>query len=205
MTCHPGFIKIHFSNARYKRHITGEGPSPQQQKKNAVNCPKCNKKMNKASLLAHMERIHGEPCMVLPELPELCLASHQPREYIIRWPRMHKKWPCHVEGCPYQTQTNTNFHKDFMHRYPYDSIHVADEFCAPWRKCELLVCGLQCAFPTFSLHKESAICTQGWITKQSRDTANHILWANEQVFTVDGTPTESVGSFWYQGRVESCT
>jgi len=105
MICHPGFIKTHFSDARHKRRITGVGPSPPQQKKTAVNCPRCNKKMNKATLSAHMERIHGEPCMVLPELPKAFLASHQPREHIINWPRAHKKWPCPVEGCLYLLHT----------------------------------------------------------------------------------------------------
>ena len=108
MMCHPGFIKTHFSNARCKRRITGEGPSPQQHKKTAVNCPKRNKKMNKASLLAHMERIHGEPCVVPPELPEAFLASHQPRTHVINWSRVHKKWKHPVEGCPHKASTNAN-------------------------------------------------------------------------------------------------
>jgi len=87
MTCHPGFIKTHFCDARHKRRITGEGPSPQQLKKTAVACPRCNKKMNKASLSVHTERIHGEPCVVLPELPEAFLASHQPRAHCTVAPR----------------------------------------------------------------------------------------------------------------------
>jgi len=42
-------------------------------------------------------------------------------------------------------------------------------------------------------------------SQQSRDTDNKILQADEQVFTVDGTPTESVGSFRHLGRQETCT
>jgi len=143
MICPTGFIKTHFSVSRYKRRITGEGPSPQL-KKTAVNCPKCNKTMNKTSLLAHMETIHGEPCVVLPELPEVFLASHQPQEHVIKWPPVQKRWPCPVEDCPYQAETNTNFYNHFMCRQLYDSIHITDESQAPWPKCEL--CGLQCPF-----------------------------------------------------------
>jgi len=201
MIYHPGFIKTHFSDVRYKRRITGVGPPPQQQKKTAVNCPRCNKKMNKASLLAHMERIHGEPCVVLPKLPEAFLASHQPRTYIINWPRVHKKWKCPVEGYPYKASTNTNFHNHFMYRHPYDSIHVTNESLEPWDKCEL--CGLQHPTPTWRCHTESATCIRGWIAKRRRDIANKILQADEQVFTIDGTPIESVGSFRYLGRAES--
>jgi len=115
MTCHPGFIKTHFSDASHKRRLTGAGPSPQQLKKTAVTCPRCNKKMNKASLSAHMERIHGEPCVVLPELPEVFLASHQPRACVINWPRVHKKWTFPVEGCPHKARMNASFHNHFRH------------------------------------------------------------------------------------------
>jgi len=150
-----------------------------------------------------MERIHGEPCMVLPELPEAFLASHQPRTCVINWPRVHKKWKCPVEGCPYKASTNANFHNHFMYRHPYDSIHVTNESLEPWDKCEL--CGLQHPAPTWRCHTESATCIRGRITKRSRDIANKILQADEQVFTIDGTPIESVGSFRYLGRAESRT
>jgi len=157
-----------------------------------VNCPKWNKKMNKASLLAHMERIHGEPCVVSPELPKALLASHQPREHVINWPHVHKKWLCPVEGCPYQARTNTDFHNHFMHRHPHDSIHVTDESIDHWNKGEL--CGLQHPLPTWRGRAESATCLRGYVPKQRRDIANKILRANEQVFTIDGTPIESAGS-----------
>jgi len=52
-------------------------------------------------------------------------------------------------------------------------------------------------------HTESATCIRGRITKRSRDIANKILQADEQVFTIDGTPIESVGSFRYLGRQEA--
>jgi len=203
MMCHPGFIKTHFSDARCKHRITGEGPSPQQLKKTDVACPRCNKKMNKTSLLAHMERIHGEPCVVPPELPEAFLASHQPRACVINWTHVHKKWKCPVEGCPCKASTNANFHDPFMCRHPCDSIHVTEESPEPWNKCKL--CGLQCPLPALRRHTESAACVRGQITKRSRDTDNEILQANEQVFTVDGAPTESVGSFRHLGRQETCT
>jgi len=105
----------------------------------------------------------------------------------------------------YQTKpsTNANFHNHFMCRYPYDSIHVTDESLDPWNKCEL--CGLQCPLPTYRSHTESATCIRGRITKQSRDITNKILQAEEQVFTIDDTPVESVGSFRYLGRQETCT
>jgi len=77
MMCHPGFIKTHFSDTRYKRRITGEGPSPQQLKKTAVTCPGCNKKMNKASLSVHMETIHGEPSRSIPGLTSAQGLRHQ--------------------------------------------------------------------------------------------------------------------------------
>jgi len=73
----------------------------------------------------------------------------------------------------------------------------------PWDKCEL--CGLQHPHPTWRCHTESATCIRGRITKRSRDIANKILQADEQVFTIDGTPIESVGSFQYLGRAESHT
>jgi len=179
MICHPGFIKTHFSDARCKRRITGEGPSPQQLKKTAVAFPRCNKKMNKASLSVHMETIHGEPSVMLPKLPEAFLASHQPRACVINWPRVHKKWDCPVEGCPYKASRNANFHNPFVCRHPYDSVHITDESLEPWNKCEL--CGLQCPFPALRSHTESATCIRGRIAKRSRDTANKILQADEQV------------------------
>jgi len=135
ITCHPGFIKTHFSDARCKRRITGAGPSPQQLKKTDVIC-RCNKKMNKASLLAHLERIHGEPCAVLPELPEAFLASHQPRAcVIINWPRVHKKWACPVEGCPalcYSSKrlVNTWHIVPYEHELEYQSSASAPMICA---------------------------------------------------------------------------
>jgi len=116
---------------------------------------------------------------------------------------VHKTWPCPVKGCPYKASTNANFHNHFMYRHPYDSVHITDESLDPWNKCEL--CGLQHPLPTWRGHTELATCIRGRITNQSRDIANKILQANQQVFTIDGTPTESVGSFWYLGRVESCT
>jgi len=54
-------------------------------------------------------------------------------------------------------------------------------------------------------HTESAACIRGRITKRSRDIANKILRADEQVFTVDGAPAESVGSFRHLGRQETRT
>ena len=48
-------------------------------------------------------------------------------------------------------------------------------------------------------------CIRGRITKRSRDIAKKILQADEQAFTIDGTPIESVRSFQYLGRVESRT
>jgi Reverse transcriptase (RNA-dependent DNA polymerase) len=201
MICHPGFIKTHFSDATYKRRLTGEGPSPQQLKKVVVECPNCKKKMNKASLASHMERAHGEPLMVIPELPAAFRRSHQPTAYTIEWPRVHKKWPCPVEGCPYQASTNANFHNHFMYRHPYDSIHITDESTAPWPKCSL--CGLQTPFPTFRSHTESETCIRGRITQRSREIANDILQNSEQTFTIDGTTIESVGSFRYLGKVET--
>jgi len=140
---------------------------------------------------------------VLPGLPEAFLASHQPRAYVINWPRMHKKWKRPVEGCPYKASTNANFHNHFMYRHPYDSIYVTNESLEPWDRCEL--CGLQHSHPTWRCHTESATCIRGRITKQSRDIANKILQADEQVFTIDGTAIESVGSFRYLGRAESRT
>jgi len=88
-----------------------------------------------------------------------------------------------------------------MHRCPCDSIHVTDESLEPWNKCEL--CSLQCPLPAWRSHTESATCVRGRIAKRSRDTANKILQADEQVFTVDGTPVESVGSFRCSGRQEA--
>jgi len=159
--------------------------------------------MNNASLSAHMERIHGEPCVVPPELPEAFRASHQPRACAINWPRVHKKWKCPVERCPCKASANANFHNHFMCRHPCDSIHIADESPEPWPKCE--PCGLQCPFPALRSHAESATCAGGRITKRSRDTANKILQADEQVFTIDGAPEESVGSFRHPGRQETRT
>jgi len=113
-----------------------------------------------------------EDCCYLP-----FLASHRPRAYVINWPRVHKKWKCPVEGCPYQVSTNANFHNHFMYRHPYDSIHLTNESLEPWDKCEL--CGPQCPLPTLRSHTESATCIRGWITKRSRDIANKILQADE--------------------------
>jgi len=200
--CHPGFIKTHFSNASCKRRLTGAGPTPQHLKKTAVTCPRCNQKMNKASLSAHTERIHGEPCAVLPKLPEAFLASHQPRTCVINWPHVHKKWNCPVEGCPHKASTNANFHNHFMCRHPCDSVHVTDEPPEPWDKCEL--CGFQCPLPALRSHTESATCIRGRIAKRRRDTANKILQADEHVFTIDGAPMESVGSFRHLGRQKTC-
>jgi len=53
------------------------------------------------------------------------------------------------------------------------------------------------------LHTESATCIRGRITKRSRDIANKILQADEQVVTIDGAPTESVDTFRYLGRQEA--
>jgi len=131
------------------------------------------------------------------------LVSHQPRAYVINWPRVHKKWKCPVEGCPYQASTNANFHNHFMYRHPYDSIHLTNESLEPWDKCEL--CGLQCPLPTLRSHTESVTCSRGRITKRSRDIANKILQADVQVLTIDGTPIESVGSFRHLGRQETRT
>jgi len=46
--------------------------------------------------------------------------------------------PC--GGLPYKASTNTNFHNHFIHRHPYDSIHLTNESLEPWDKCEL--CGV---------------------------------------------------------------
>jgi len=43
--------------------------------------------------------------------------------------------------------------------------------------------------PKWGGHAESATDQRGRITKQSRDIANNILWANEHVFTIDGAGT----------------
>lgn len=132
MIWHPGFIKTHFSNARCKRCITGREPSSQQQKKTTVACAKWNKKVNKASQSACMERIHGEPCVMLLEPPEGFLASHQPQEHVINCCHVHKKSKCLMEDCPYQAWTNANFHNNFMCKCPYCSIHITNESWAHW-------------------------------------------------------------------------
>jgi len=90
-----------------------------------------------------------------------------------------------------------------MCRHPYASIHLTNESLEPWDKCEL--CGLQYPLPTLRSHTESATCIRGRITKRSRDIANKILQADEQVFTIDGTPIENMGSFRYLGRQETRT
>jgi len=116
---------------------------------------------------------------------------------------MHKKWNCPVEGCPCKASTNANFHNHFMCMHPYDSIHVTNESLEPWAKCEL--CGFQCPLLTLRSHAESATCIRGQIAKRSRDIANKILQADEQVFTIDGAPAESVGSSRCLGRQETRT
>jgi len=88
-----------------------------------------------------------------------------------------------------------------MHGHPCASVHVTDESLDPWNKCEL--CGLQCPLHACRSHPESATCIGGRIVKRSRDIANKILQAAEQVFTVDGAPAESVGSSRHLGRQEA--
>ena len=105
------------------------------------------------------------------------------------------------EICQTKPSTHANFHNCFMHRHPYDSVHVTDESLEPWPKCE--PCGLQCPAPAWRCHTESTACIRGRIAKRSRDIANKILQADEQVFTIDGAPTESVGSFHCLGRQEA--
>lgn len=117
-----------------------------------MKCSLCIKKQLKSSLTSHMEKIHGSPCVVLPEIREAFLATHQPTAHVIDWPCVHKKWPCPVEGCPYQASTNANFHKHFIQRHLYDSFRITDEHQDFWTKCEL--CGLQCEWPTLRPHLE---------------------------------------------------
>jgi len=64
----------------------------------------------------------------------------------------------------------------------------------------LKLLGLNVSYVVYSVpsylqitHRESATCRRGQITNQSREIANNILWANEQIVTIDGAPIESLG------------
>jgi hypothetical protein len=150
-----------------------------------------------------MLRLHSRIDDPVPELDEAFLASHSKVTYVIKWPRVHKKWLCPAPGCYKYLSSNSSFHVHFMCRHPYDSCHIIDESSVPLPHCQL--CGYQCRFPLFRKHTSSKLCRDGQVTKSNREANQRILQQNDYTFYLDGQPIESTNTFPYLGRIESKT
>lgn len=199
MTCVPGFIRSHMSDASYRRRTSGEGETLRERQRRRVVCPECSKSLAASSLSTHLLSQHG-----IASRSQQAPADRRSAEYRVSFPKTLRRLACPVEGCGGSAVTHEGLRRHFMHRHVTDTIVILQEGTTPLPRCEL--CDMFVGpYAIGRSHQNTAHCRRGAAAKRRRHALEDVRASDEVIFSVSGSPLDRVGVFKYLGRMLSDT
>jgi hypothetical protein len=112
----------------------------------------------------------------------------------------HKR--CPVPACTARPSSHHALHLHFWNQDSHDSIHILEEYPAPFPKCEL--CGFQVPRGSWN-HQNTQMCKEGRAHKQQLEAAIQAHRAQAVTFQACNTPLEAVKTFKYLGCYTTST
>ena len=198
------------STHAYTRRITGVGETYRERSLQKVVCELCGQETNLQHLKKHQmtrkcnqgqeaQRATTQPNPVA----DMLLNEHQPEvmespasEYLVSMDGITET-PCPVANCPAHPKQAAKMRLHFRSRHNKDTIIIEEEGRLPR-------CG-NCGLFQMSVgprHQQSLDCQRWTKTRLDRDSCKVNKKAVlETVFSVQGTPIETVTEFKYLGRV----
>ena len=199
MTCIPGSLRTHHSEAGYKRRLEGHGDDYRARKRQRMSCPECALDLAIGSLPSHLRSQHGIEAV---GNTGVAFMVEIPRRYTVTYPPpvvLH--CACPVEGCIYQSPNANRLRQHFASRHPRDELVITGDGSTQCGACGRMVT----LYGWRRGHATSRTCAIAAQTRRQREAVQACQLAREQTFTINGDELRSVETFKYLGRIVSST